>query len=137
MLAFFAVGTTAVAEQHQKAREPSLFTSEFILASTEAISLSSDSEGIYCRARPRLRCKRRNASYSTISDQLLGLLAAPQVDESAVTKSLGPYRIMAKTSVSGISAALMNRRQCPLPRSLLTSAQGARLFTEGIGKRCL
>ena len=72
MLAFFAVGTTAVAEQHQKAREPSLFTSEFILASTEAISLSSAQKEIYCRARPRLRCKRRNASYSTIRTSSLG-----------------------------------------------------------------
>ena len=136
MLAFFAVGTTAVAEQHQKAREPSLFTSEFILASTEAISLSSDSEGnLLPRSSSAAVQAKRELQHD--SDQLLGLLAAPQVDESAVTKSLGPYRIMAKTSVSGISAALMNRRQCPLPRSLLTSAQGARLFTEGIGKRCL
>ena len=136
MLAFFAVGTTPVAEQHQKAREPSLFTSEFILASTEAISLSSaQKESI---AALVLGCGASGETRATARfGPALGLLAAPQVDESAVTKSLGPYRIMAKTSVSGISAALMNRRQCPLPRSLLTSAQGARLFTEGIGKRCL
>ena len=72
MLAFFAVGTTAVAGQHQKAREPSLFTSEFILASTEAISLSSDSEGNLLPRSSSAAVQAAKRELQRDSDQLLG-----------------------------------------------------------------
>jgi Spy/CpxP family protein refolding chaperone len=86
LLALFVVTTTVAAQRHEKAREPSLFSSEFILESADAIGLSAaQKDAIAALVREHETASQEgNTELKRDSEQLLALLDAQQVDESAV-----------------------------------------------------